>query len=399
MQKVNIVTNYFPPEIGAASNRIYNLAKGLKDIGYKVEVIAPLPNYPEGKIFNGYKGKFYTKEEVEGIIVRRFWVYPTVSKNFIIRFFGMVSFALTLWTGLLHYLKRKPDIMIVQHSPLLVSFSAMILGKLLPGCKRILNVSDLWPLTAVELGAMTDSGLMYRVMERIEHFNYHHSHLILGQSGEILQHIKDRTDKPLLLYRNISPEYSAQKINLEKYHEGRPKIVYAGLLGVAQGIYNLCQHIDFKGMGVEFHIYGSGNEEEKIRTYIENNPNSNIIYHGSVPREELHEKLPGFHASVVPLTNRIYGALPSKIFELISFGVPVLFCGGGEGAEIIRDNKLGLTSDPGDFKKLEDNIQRLKNLSEKEFRKILLNCIDFTKDKLNFKLQLQKLDQGIQKVK
>ena len=81
MQKVTIVTNYFPPEIGAASNRIYNLAKGLKDIGYKVEVIAPLPNYPEGKIFNGYKGKFYTKEEVEGIIVRRFWVYPTVSKN------------------------------------------------------------------------------------------------------------------------------------------------------------------------------------------------------------------------------------------------------------------------------------------------------------------------------
>src|SRR5690625_5239960 len=142
MQKVEIITNYFPPEMGAASNRIFTLAKGLQSSGYDVEVVAPLPNYPFGEIFEEYKGKFSKNEQIDDIAVKRFWAYPNVSKNFFLRFFGMLSFALTLWAGIFHYLKRRPDIMVIQYSPQLVSFSALLLAKLLPGCKRVLNVSD-----------------------------------------------------------------------------------------------------------------------------------------------------------------------------------------------------------------------------------------------------------------
>src|SRR5690625_2545831 len=142
MQKVEIVTNYFPPEMGAASNRIHNLALGLQKHGYDVEVIAPIPNYPLGKIFDSYRGKFKMTEQVEGIKTRRFWIYPTVSGNFLLRLLGMLSFAITLWSDIFHYWKRRPDLMIIQYSPQLVSLSAMLLTKLLPGCKRVLNVSD-----------------------------------------------------------------------------------------------------------------------------------------------------------------------------------------------------------------------------------------------------------------
>ena len=80
-----IVSNYYFPELGAAPNRITNLAEGLKEIGHNVEVLCPIPNYPKGKIFDGYKGRVARKENINGINTYRYWVYPSVSKNPVIK--------------------------------------------------------------------------------------------------------------------------------------------------------------------------------------------------------------------------------------------------------------------------------------------------------------------------
>lgn len=392
--KIIIFTNYFPPELGAASSRIYNLAKGLQQEGHNLEVVAPLPNYPKGEIFEEYKGSFRKNETIDGIKVNRFWIYATVSKKAIQRLFGMLSFAITLWFGIFSYLKKKPDVVIIQHSPLLVSFSAMLLSKLLPRCKRVLNVSDLWPLSALELGAMK-KGIFYSLLEKIELFNYKNAHLILGQSNEILQHVNERCNKPLFLYRNISPVGNSKQSVKEKGKNGALRIVYAGLLGVAQGVYDICQHVDFKKLNVEFHIYGGGNEEKQISDFIKNNPACNIFYHGSLPKDELLKILPTFHASIVPLASRIYGAVPSKIYELITYSVPIIFCGGGEGAKIIEENNLGYTSEPGDFEALESNIKKLAGLSTSGYNELIENCVSMAQRKLNFQKQIEDLNQEL----
>lgn len=398
MLKIELITNYFAPEMGAAASRMLALAKGLQDLGHNVEVIAPMPNYPDKKVYEGYRNKFRILETIEDIKVRRYWVAPSLFSDTMFRFFGMLSFPVSLWTNLFHLLKRKPDIVIVQNTPLLVSFSALLLSKLLPDCKKILNVSDLWPLTAAETGLIDKKERKYKIMEWLESYNYRSAHLIAGQSREIIEYIKKKVDKPFFLYRNISPEYQILQTRLEKYYHGNPKIVYAGLLSSFQGVFEICKKINFREIGAEFHIYGSGDEEEKIRRYIEEHPEVKIYFHGRLTRPELHEKLPEYHASIVPLANQIYGAVPSKIFELISFNVPVLFCGSGEGADIIKENNLGFVSDPGDFKTLEKNIGRLKLLSEDEYKRILLNCIHFTEDKLNFEKQLERLDQEMHRL-
>ncbi|MDN3491591.1 glycosyltransferase family 4 protein [Winogradskyella bathintestinalis] len=345
MKPLMIITSYYPPEIGAASNRIHHLAVGLKN-DYAVHVITPLPNYPTGKIFSDYKGKFSSKPEENGITINRLWIYASVSKNKFLRLIAMLSYSFSLiWFFMWH---KIPEKVIVQSPPLLVAFTCMFFLKSKKR-KLILNVSDLWPSAGLELGALKD-GFSYKMLKKLEAFNYKKADLILGQSNEILTHVKTITSKPeLFLYRNF-PEIEFPKLEQKEDSNNKTKMVYAGLLGVAQGIHKLCKEIDYTS--IEFHIYGSGAEEEAIKTLIASNKNLPLYFHGRVNRGELHKELLHYDLTIIPLLNRIYGSVPSKIFEYAKLGLPMLYFGGGEGETIIEKNNLGWVANEGDYRHL-----------------------------------------------
>ncbi len=350
MQQLMIITSYFPPEIGAASNRIYHLAEGLKS-EYKVTVITPLPNYPTGKIFDSYKRKRKATSHENGIEIHRLWIYPSISKNKFIRLFAMLSYSFSLiWFFIWH---KIPSKVIVQSPPLLVSFTCMFF---LRSKKRklILNVSDLWPSAGFELGALKKN-FSYWFLQKLEHFNYKNAQLILGQSEEILSHIKTITTKPdFFLYRNY-PDINPIAIP-EKPNSKNLKMVYAGLLGVAQGIFKLCQSLNLNN--IEFHIYGSGAEEEKIKDFIRSQKTLSIYFHGRLDRDVLHKTLINYDIAIIPLLKRIYGSVPSKIFEYAKLGLPLLYFGGGEGEDIIQKFKLGWVASQGDYRALNQVIQQ-----------------------------------------
>ena len=251
MRDILIITSYFPPEIGAASNRIFHLAEGLQKRNFNVFVITPLPNYPTGKIFDAYKGTFSQTSTENSIKIHRLWIYASNSKNKILRLFAMLSYSFSLiWFFLWH---KIPQTVIVQSPPLLVAFTSMLF---LHSKKRklILNVSDLWPIAGFKLGVFKKN-FSYRILEMIEELNYKKADLILGQSEEILTHITSiLPNKETFLYRNY-PDFEAPKIKPIETSNRKIKIVYAGLLGIAQGIYKLCQELDYST--IEFHVYGS----------------------------------------------------------------------------------------------------------------------------------------------
>ena len=135
-------------------------------------------------------------------------------------------------------------------------------------------------------------------------------------------------------------------------------IVYAGLLGVAQGIHSMLNNLDFSN--IHLHIYGAGAELEIIKTFIKTHNELPITYYGSVSRDVILKKLPEYHVAIVPLLNRIYGSVPSKIFELALLGMPIIYFGGGEGEMLVDKFNLGWVAKAGDYDSLNNCIKSIR---------------------------------------
>ena len=387
--KVLIVTERYWPEVGAAPSRLANMAEGMLKHGIDVDVLTGLPNYPKGEIFDGYKGHISKYEKHNGVGVYRYWLFATVSRNPIARVLNMFSFAMMIWLFLFKVNKIKSyDKIIIQTPTLVVAASAMLLFKKLFRKTCILNVSDIWPLTAVDMGAIKEGSKSFRFLSMLERFLYRNSDGILGQSQEILDHIKGFKNKgQLFLYRNLqhyelSESYKAKNTAL--------KVVFSGMLGVAQDVAGIVKNIPFKDLGVEFHIFGGGKQLEEIQNWISENPDGNVYAHGFIPKEEISKRLQEMDVSIVPLATRIRGAVPSKIYDTLPQGLPILFCGGGEGADFIGGNNLGLVSDPGDYDALQENIKTFSEMTSEEFEKIRTKCFEISKTQLNFEKQMKE---------
>lgn len=388
MEEILIISNYYPPEKGAAANRIEQLALKLHQNNYTVSVICPLGNYPKGKLFAEYKGKFSVTENRDNITVKRLWIYPSVSKNLVVRIISVLSFSLGLFFYLLF--KKTPKKVIVQSPPLLLSFiSVFVLS--LKNKKIILNISDLWPLAAIELKALKEGSFSHKFSLFLERFIYKKATLIIGQSNEILSHVKSLfPEKKCYLYRNF-PDHQIETFGLTLEENQPIKIFYAGLLGIAQGVLELCEKINLDGLNIELHIFGDGAEKLQIEKLINCKKNTSIYFHGMIERNELHKKIKTFDLAIVPLKNRIYGSVPSKIFEYGSLGFPILYFGGGEGEAIVEKNNLGWVAKVESFSDLNNKLIEISKLSKAELFEMKKDIFITSTTKFNLDNQMQNL--------
>lgn len=393
MEDILIISNYYPPEKGAAANRIEQMALQLHKNNYAVTVLCPLGNYPKGELFPEYRGKFSVIEHQKGIRVKRLWIYPSNSKNIVKRLLSILSFSSVLVLFLLF--KKTPKKVIVQSPPLLLSFlSVAILA--LKRKKIILNVSDLWPLAALELNALKKGSFSHNVSLFMERFIYQKASILLGQSQEILDHVHSIfPHKKGYLYRNY-PDHAEKHCELQTSAEPTIKVFYAGLLGVAQGVYELCRQLDLVGTRIELHIFGDGAEKKEIEAYLQNHPQQPIFFHGMMDRKALHEMLKTFDIAIVPLTTRIYGSVPSKIFEYGSLGFPILYFGGGEGETIVANHGLGWVVPVGDFTAMQRQLLEINALDKSALAALKTKV--FEQAQMNFDIEKQVkglIDQGV----
>ncbi len=392
-RKIAIITQYFPPEMGAPQSRLYETAAGLTRLGWKVEVITALPNYPTGKIFKEYKRKFYIKEILNDITVLRFWVYASNSKEVFPRILNMISFSLNSLLSVLHLRKFRPQFILVESPPLLTGLAGFLLSRC-SGAKMIMNVSDIWPLSAAELGAINSEGKLYKLLEKFEHFLYRNAYACTGQSQEILDHVRVNGAKNAKLFRNGVDSRRFPKFTT-KPRKYPLRIVYAGLLGLAQGILSICKELHFSENIIEFHIYGSGFEREEIQKYLSQNATRGIYLHEPVARDQVPLILAQYDLTLIPLYKPIYGAVPSKIYEAMAAGLPILFAGGGEGAKIIQEYKVGWTCSPSDFKQMQLLLNEIVTLSEVDLSEIKQNCLRTAQEVFDREIQIKNLHQWL----
>ena len=235
---------------------------------------------------------------------------------------------------------------------------------------------------------MKKDSFTHKIFKLIEKFNYYNSDKVIGQSQYIIDHILSFYDRPNFLYRNIPNIEINSNISSKK---NQPiSFIYAGLLGVAQGVLEIVKVMNGLNLDFQFDIYGDGNQKKEIEEFINDNLHTKIKFHGSIPKSDLQLILGQYHYSFVPLVTDIKGAFPSKIFELIMHQVPVIYIGEGEAKEYLISKKLGYCLHPDKINQLPSLISEIFNLHKKNHKTLINNCKITLKKDLNFNVQFLK---------
>jgi len=376
--KLLILTQYFPPEVGAPQSRLFEVAQRLQQKGVEVTVLTSMPNYPQMRIHQAYKGKCYCREEMSGMSVHRAWIYVPQSKALFKRFLNYFSFVFSsVWYGLFR-VKGRYDILLVESPPLFLGISAYLLSRF-KRAKLVFNVSDLWPESAEKLGLITNKFLL-GMATRLEHFCYRKSALISGQTQGIINNIKARfPEKPFHWLKN------GVDVNLYDVKNSRTKGLWRAKHGYNEqdficffgGTLNYAQDVDCilrcaktveSKRDIKFVIYGSGPEKDRLLKLKDNLQANNVAFYDAVRKEEMMEIIVDMNISLAPIKRGDFfkGTIPTKIFESLALRKPLLLGVDGEARKLFADEgKCCLFFEPEDEKAMAEQLLVLYNNPEK----------------------------------
>lgn len=356
--KIAILTQHYPPEVGAPQNRLHNLAQRMKERGIDVEVLTAMPNYPQMEIYPDYRGKLFVEQKIDGIRVFRSWLYvKRARKNLLLRLIGYLSFTLSsLITGLLKL--SRVDYIFCESPPLPLGISADLLARVKKS-RLIFNVSDAWPESAVQAGLLKN-GLAISIATKMEKYFYRRSYLICGQTRGIVKHIEEKTGgKPVYWLRNGADLSFFRPIERSEtewrkvrgFAEDDILFLYAGIIGLFQGLETVLRAASkLKSMTkVKFVIIGEGPEKEKLLKLKSHLGLENVLFFDPQPRAAMPETIAACDVGVVPLRRLkiLAGAVPSKSFEYLAMKRPILLGAEGEARELLIDEgEAGLAFEP-----------------------------------------------------
>lgn len=362
-----VLTLYFPPEIGAAPTRIDAMTRELARRGHNVEVVTGMPNYPQGKIFAGYRGSFYRREIRDGVVIHRVWLYPTVGRG-LGRLLNYLSFSLFSLYGLL--CARKPDYLFVESPPLTLSGPGNVYAYL-RRVPVIFNVADLWPDTLVEMGLL-HAGTTLELLYRLERWAYRKATFVNavteGLRESLLKTKAVPQGKLLFLPNGVDTERHQPREADETLKQslgltGKKVILYSGTLGRAHGLENVLEAAKLlqNEKDIHFLFLGDGSERQALQEMARRLLLNNVTFHDAVPIEMLAPFQSIADCGLVSIRNLpiFEGARPSKMFPLLAAGKPLIFCGQGEGANLVKEARAGIVVPPGNPRALATAIPHL----------------------------------------
>jgi colanic acid biosynthesis glycosyl transferase WcaI len=371
--KILLVTEYFPPEIGAGSNRAFEQSKRWIEKGAKVTVITGFPDYPDGVIPEEYKNYKFLQEEYQGINVIRTYTVAAPNKGVLKR---VISFSSFMFSSVIQGPKAsgKQDILIATSPP----FSVGIAGYFISRLKRIpfvFEVRDLWPESIIQLGQLKNKFII-KVLESIERFLYKKSTHIVP--------VADSTT-PVLMKKGISkskitvikngvnlndsiPEQKDFELKVKLGLNRKTIVSYIGTLGLSHALDKVLETAKLLSNKKEvgFLIIGDGAERENLLKKSQQYELRNVCFVKKVEKEKIASYYSISDILIVPLKDLpiFKKVIPSKLFEIMAFEKPILISVDGEARSVVESANSGIFVNPEDHNDLKEKILYLVDNSE-----------------------------------
>jgi colanic acid biosynthesis glycosyl transferase WcaI len=362
------LTDNFPPEGNAIASRVYERALYWIDAGHKVTVITSVPNFPEGKVYAGYKNKFYQTETMNGIRVVRIKTFIAKNKGFMLRTLDFLSYLFpALSAGVC---QPKPDVIAATTPQLFVGLTGVLL-KIFRRVPFVLEVADIWPASIVSVGAM-DKNILIRALEKLELFLYRHATEIVVLTPAFKTNLTARgipAEKITVVINGVDTrQFSPLQKNAALKNEcgiapDQFVVGYLGTHGMAHGLINVLHtaaQINHKN--ILFLFVGAGAERAELITYAETHQLDNVKFIPTQPKNRMPEFWSICDVSLIHLKNDPVFAevIPSKIFESMGMGLPILLAAPeGEASLIVTKEKVGLWVQPENPELLAAALQTL----------------------------------------
>ena len=364
--RIAILTQYYPPE---PIPKPHELARGLAERGHEVVVITGFPNYPAGKLYPDTRLSLWKWETLDGIRILRLPLYPDHSRSAVRRTLNFGSFAVTA-SLLGNMLGGAFDVMFAEHPPLTIGLAAWIMGRF-HRARFLYAVNDLWP-ESVEATGMVRSQRLLHLMGRLERFVYRQAAAIAvispgvkanlvgkGVPAEKVHVIPHWADESL--YRPVPPD---SRLAEDLGMAGRFNVVFAGQLGLAQGLDVVLDAADELSdlPDVQFVLVGDGTDVERLRQAAGQRGLKNVYFLGRQPAERMPHIFAVSDALLAHLRDeplfRI--TIPSKTIAYMACGRPMLMAVEGDAADLIRTTGSGVTCRSGNAKELADAVRQLR---------------------------------------
>jgi len=366
--RILLYTQYFPPETNAPANRWDYFAKYLKEKGHEITVLTSYPNHPLGKIFDGYKNRWCSKESQDDLEIIRNWTYISSSRKFIPRFLNYSSFAFSSFINSLFL--KKYDLIIASLPPLSVGFIGQKIAKKQKK-PLVLDVRDLWPEAAEETGYLKKGWLYFYFLKKAAKL-YHQTNTILVNSLAILEELVCSYGVPKakieylpngadlkFFQTDVDTSVIDKKYNIQK----KFVVLYTGLLGYAQAPEIMIEAADVlrDKKDIVFLIVGTGPLEKELKIEARKLKLTNVIFTGLRPHEEMPQFVTLADICLIPYKNKetFKDNIPSKMFDYLASGTPIIINLEGEASSILLKSQTGILVKPENPQSLADGILKL----------------------------------------
>ena len=381
VKRILFLTDNFPPEVNAPATRTYEHAREWVDKGYEVTVITCAPNFPYGKVYEGYKNKLFSREEKDGIKVIRIWTYITANEGFLKRILDYISFAvMAFFAG--HWIRTD---IIVATSP---QFFTAMAGRWLSFFKFkpwIMEVRDLWPESIAAVGAMNE-GKIYKFLEWVELRLYKSAKKIIVVTDTFKRKISARgidaskidVHKNGVILDLFEPRpKDTELMEANPQFEGKKVFAYIGTHGMAHGllfILNSLPKLQASLPQAHFLFIGDGAEKENLLNQAKELKLDNVTFMPFVPKHEVVRYLSLIDVALVNLkkSDTFKTVIPSKIFEAAALQKPILLGLEGETKGIIESFNAGTCFEPENEE--EFIVQCHAILSEQSYKDYQKGC-------------------------